>query len=64
MTYKGYKGEVIYDFEAKIFHGEVVGIRAVITFQGTTIEEIEQSFKDSIDDYLDWCKERVEKPDR
>ena len=28
------------------------------------IDEIEQAFKDSIDDYLDWCKERGEKPDK
>ena len=64
LKYKGYTGYVIYDDEARIFHGELVGIRAVITFQGTTVEEIEESFKDSIDDYLDWCKERGVEPEK
>ena len=56
LKYKGYTGYVVYDDEARIFHGEVAAIKAVITFQGTTVDEIEQAFKDSIDDYLDWCK--------
>ena len=58
MTYKGYSGQVSFDDEAKIFHGEVLDTRDVITFQGRSVDEIEIAFKDSIDDYLDFCKER------
>jgi len=36
----------------------------VITFQGTTVDEIETSFRDSVDDYLDWCKERNKEPEK
>jgi predicted HicB family RNase H-like nuclease len=64
MTYKGYYGVVQYDDEAKIFHGEVINTRTVITFQGTTVDEIETAFKDSVDDYLDWCKERNKDPEK
>ncbi|MGE0009393.1 MAG: type II toxin-antitoxin system HicB family antitoxin [Candidatus Babeliales bacterium] len=64
MKYKGYIGHVEYDSEAKVFHGEVIGLKDVITFQGTTAEEIEQAFKDSINDYLIWCKERGEEPEK
>jgi predicted HicB family RNase H-like nuclease len=64
MTYKGYYGVVQYDDEAKIFHGEVINTRTVITFQGTTVDEIETSFRDSVDDYLDWCKERNKEPEK
>lgn len=64
IKYKGYSGHVEYDDEAKIFHGEVLGIKDVVTFQGTTVDEIEQAFKDSVDDYLAFCKERGEEPDR
>jgi predicted HicB family RNase H-like nuclease len=64
LKYKGYSGFVIYDDESRIFHGEVAGIRAVITFQGTTVDEIEQAFKDSIDDYMAWCKERGVEPEK
>jgi predicted HicB family RNase H-like nuclease len=64
MTYKGYYGVVQYDDEAKIFHGEVINTRTVITFQGTTVDEIETAFRDSVDDYLDWCKERNKEPEK
>lgn len=64
LKYKGYTGHVVYDDEARIFHGEVSALKAVITFQGTTVDEIEQAFKDSIDDYLDWCKKRGKDPEK
>lgn len=64
MKHKNYFGRVEYDDEAKIFHGEVIGIRDVITFQGTSVEELEQAFKDSVDEYLAYCKRLGEKPER
>lgn len=64
LNYKGYTGYAIFDDEAHIFHGELVGIRAVITFQGTTVAELEKAFKDSVDDYLKWCKQRGKEPEK
>lgn len=64
MNYKGYHGQVTYDEDAKIFHGEVVGLRDVITFQGTSVDELEQAFKDSIDEYLDFCAELGRSPEK
>lgn len=64
MKYKGYQGHVNYDDEAKIFHGEVIGLRDVITFQGTSVEELEQALKDSVDEYLDFCKELGRAPEK
>ncbi|MDP3788106.1 MAG: type II toxin-antitoxin system HicB family antitoxin [Candidatus Chromulinivorax sp.] len=64
MKYKGYLGVVQFDDEAKIFHGDVVGLKDVITFQGTSVEELEKAFKDSIDDYVAWCAERNENPEK
>jgi predicted HicB family RNase H-like nuclease len=64
MTYKGYTGHVEYDDAAGIFHGEVLDLKDVITFQGKSVEEIEQAFRDSIDDYLEFCEKKGEKPDK
>jgi len=64
MKYKGYHGQVNYDEEAKLFHGEVVGLRDVITFQGTSVDGLERAFKDSIDEYLDFCKELDRAPEK
>ena len=64
MTYKGFIGSVEYDDEAHVFSGEVINTRTVITFQGTTVDEIENAFHDSIDDYLEWCKEDGIEPEK
>lgn len=64
MEYKGYIGIVNFDSDAKIFHGDVINTRDVITFQGTSVKEIEKSFKESIDDYLKWCKEDGVDPEK
>lgn len=64
MKYKGYHGQVTYDEEAKLFHGEIVGLRDVITFQGTSVDELEQAFKDSVDEYLDFCTELGRAPEK
>jgi predicted HicB family RNase H-like nuclease len=64
MTYKGYAGKVEFDPSAKILHGEVIGIRDVITFSGTSAREIEKAFRDSVDDYLAFCAQRGEQPER
>jgi len=62
LEYKGYIGTV--EAEEGVFFGRVAGLRDVITFQGTTFAEVEQAFRDSIDDYLAFCGERGEPPDR
>jgi predicted HicB family RNase H-like nuclease len=57
-------GIVEYDDEAKIFHGDIINTRDVITFQGTTVKEIEKAFRDSVDDYLVWCREEGSPPEK
>ncbi|MDQ0467151.1 type II toxin-antitoxin system HicB family antitoxin [Labrys wisconsinensis] len=64
MHYKGYEGVVDYDEEAEIFHGEVINLRDVITFQGTSVSELKQALADSVEDYLAYCRERGEEPEK
>ena len=53
MKYKEYFGEVKHlDDEAGIMHGEVIGLKDIITFQGKTVDELKKAFHESIDDYL------------
>ena len=50
LEYKGYFGTV--EADDGVFLGRVSGLRDVITFEGATFAEVEQAFRDSIDDYL------------
>ena len=64
MTYEGYTGSVEVDTEAEILFGRVVDLRDVITFQGETVAEARKAFQDSVDDYLAFCAERGEAPEK
>jgi predicted HicB family RNase H-like nuclease len=64
MEYKGYVGRVEYDDKAGIFHGEVINTRDVITFQGATVADLKKAFRDSVEDYLAFCSERGEEPEK
>jgi len=64
MEYNGYIGKVEFDDEASLFHGEVIGTRDVITFQGASVAELTKAFHESVDDYLAFCNERGETPDK
>ncbi len=64
LNYKGYTGHVEFNDEAGIFRGEVLDLRDVVTFQGKSVDELSQAFRGSVDDYLEFCEERGEEPDK
>jgi predicted HicB family RNase H-like nuclease len=65
MQYKGYvAGPIDFDADEKVLSGTVAGLRDVIHFEGATADDLYQAFKDSIDEYLAYCAERGEAPDR
>lgn len=64
MEHKGYSARIEYDEDLEAFHGQVLNINDVITFEGRSIEELRRELEASVDDYLAWCEERGEDPDR
>lgn len=64
LEYKGYTAKVIGTTvgEASVYHGTVMGMTDLVTFEGETQEETVQSFHDAIDDYVDTCKTIGKKP--
>ena len=64
LQHKGYTGVVEFDPLIKRFTGYVIDLRADLYFEGRSVDEIQGSFEAVVDDYLDWCDERGEEPDR
>lgn len=64
LNYKGYVGHLDVDDEAGLIFGRVLDIRDVVTFKGETVAEAKQAFQDSVDDYLDFCTELGQEPDK
>ena len=64
MEYKGYHADIHYSDEDRLFVGEVFGINDLLGFHGSTVEELENMFHQSIDNYLRFCEETGKRPDK
>ena len=64
MEYKGYIGSAHYSDEDAVFHGRLEGIRDLVTYEGTDVASLKQSFTDAVEDYLSTCKERGRVPEK
>lgn len=58
LTHKDYTAQAEFDPDSGLYHGEVANARAVLTFQGRTIDELKQAFAETIEIYEEWCRER------
>lgn len=56
MEYKGYLASIEFDTYDNIFVGEVLGIEDSLTFQGSSVEELQKMFSQRIADYLEICQ--------
>ena len=52
MKYKDYIAKIEYDEEDRIFVGHLAGIKDIVGFHGTTVDELENAFHESVDNYL------------
>lgn len=64
MEYKGYTGVVEFDPSIDAFHGRIVGLQDVVTFQGRSLEELRREMAGSVEDYLDLCAQVGKEPER
>jgi predicted HicB family RNase H-like nuclease len=64
MKYKGYRATISFDEEDKIFVGEVFGIADSLNFHGRSIDELEEAFHDSIENYLEICEKIGKNPQK
>jgi predicted HicB family RNase H-like nuclease len=64
MKYKGYEAIVEFDEEDRLFVGRVINTRDVIAFDGSSVDELEQSFHTAIDEYLKDCQALGKTPDK
>ena len=64
LEYKGYHADIKFDADDEIFIGEVFGIADSLNFHGQSVSEIKEMFHQSIDKYLQLCKEIGKDPEK
>ncbi|SET46556.1 Predicted nuclease of the RNAse H fold, HicB family [[Clostridium] aminophilum] len=63
MQYKGYIGSVEFSEKNKVLFGKVQGIRSLISYEGTTVQELLDDFHGAVDDYLALCEAEGTEPE-
>lgn len=56
MTYKGFIGSVHFSADDRVFFGKIEGINDLISFEGVTVDELEEGFKYMVDQHIEDCK--------
>ena len=64
MKYNNYIARIEYDEIDRIFVGHLAGIKDIVGFHGTTVDELEIAFHESVDNYLEISKKTGRKPQK
>lgn len=64
MEYKGYVGSVEFSAEDEVFFGKVTGIRALISYEGSSAKELVADFHSAVDEYLEMCAQTGKEPEK
>jgi predicted HicB family RNase H-like nuclease len=57
LKYKGFVGSVNFSAEDRAFYGKVEGINDLVTFEGTTVDELEEAFKYMVEEHIQDCEQ-------
>ncbi|MDC6367224.1 MULTISPECIES: type II toxin-antitoxin system HicB family antitoxin [Flavobacteriaceae] len=64
LNHNGYIGSVEYSSTDGVLYGSIIGIDDLVSYEGESVKELESSFKEALEDYLETCKEIGKNPDK
>ena len=64
LSYKGYKGSAEYSSADRIFFGKILFIDSLLMYHGTSVDELESAFKETVDAYLKHCAKMGKEPNK
>lgn len=64
ISYKNYIGTVEYSEDDECLFGRIIGINDIVTYEAQSVTELRLAFQESVDDYLEHCKELGKEPNK
>lgn len=64
LTYKGFTGSVEYNNDDRMLFGKVLFIDSLLMYHGSSVQEIEDAFKETVDAYLTHCLNSKKEPNK
>ncbi len=64
LHYKNYTGSVEFSEADAVFHGKVIGIKSLISFEGDSVSSLMSDFHNAVNEYLEFCQETGKEPEK
>jgi predicted HicB family RNase H-like nuclease len=64
LTYKNYFASIQFSAEDDLFHGKLLAIDDLVSFEGASVKELKKSFHAAVDDYLETCEQLGKDPNK
>lgn len=64
LKYKDYIGSVSFSADDMVFHGKIVGINDLVTFEAKEVGDLVNSFHEAVNDYIETCKQVGKQPEK
>jgi predicted HicB family RNase H-like nuclease len=64
LYYNGYTASIHYSPADEVFFGKIIAVNDLVTFEGTSVEELKQGMKEAVDDYIKTCQALGKSPDK
>ncbi len=64
IHYRDYVGNIEFSEEEEVFHGKVIGIKSIISFEGDSVKSLTEDFHNAVDEYLEFCGKSGKQPEK
>lgn len=64
LTYKNYTGSVDFSAEDDVFYGKIEFITDTVLYEGRSVEELKENFREAVDDYIETCRDICKEPQK
>ena len=64
LKHSGYTARVEFSAEDRVFFGKLDDITDLVSFEGNTVEELENAFREAVEDYLVLCNATGKQPEK
>ena len=64
LEYKGYFTRIEYSAEDCVLHGKIEGIQDLVNFECEQVDQVEEQFHATVDDYLTYCNDLGKQPEK
>ncbi|HWZ35428.1 MAG TPA: type II toxin-antitoxin system HicB family antitoxin [Mucilaginibacter sp.] len=64
LQYNNFYASVHFSAADEVFHGKILGINDLVTFEGASVKELKQAFQEAVEDYLETCELVGKEPEK